>query len=109
MPRDWKFPTLRDSLIPHITVIAGERSNLPIAPGCPMKLPNACARTKPTEPFISQVINWAASLEPLLLLPGHIPEINLRANEANYQWQTWFASNYVPWKGHPKQHIVKLS
>lgn len=59
--------------------------------------------------FISQVINWAASPEPLLLLPGHISEINLRANEANYQQQTWSLSNYFPWKGHPKWHIVKPS
>lgn len=66
-------------------------------------------RAKPMDLIISQVINWAASPEPLLLLPGYIPEINLRANEANYQQQTWSPSNYFHWKGHPKQCIVKPS
>lgn len=70
---------------------------------------NTLIRTKSMDFFILQVINWAASPEPLLLLPGHISEFNLRANEANYQQQTWSPSNYFPWKGHPKWHIVKPS
>lgn len=46
-------------------------------------------KEKPTDFLISQAINWAATPEPPLLLPEHIPEINLRNNEDNYQQQTW--------------------
>lgn len=86
-----------------ITEMAEEPS-LPMGPGCPVE---SFEHTTPMDFFISEVINWAASPEPLLLLPGHISEINLRANEANYQQQTWSPSNYFPWKGHSKWHIVK--
>lgn len=94
---------------PTITVIAEEGPNLPIGPGCPVDSLKHAHKDKAYGFFILQVINWAASPEPLLLLPGHISEINLRANEANYQQQTWSPSNYFPWKGHPKWPIVKPS
>lgn len=40
-------------------------------------------KEKPTAFIILQAINWAAIPEPFLLLPKHIPEINLRTSEDN--------------------------
>lgn len=109
VPRGWKLPILRGCLIPPSLRWQEKGPASPSAQAALWIPLNTHARTNPMDYFISQVINWAASPEPLLLLPGHISEINLRANEANYQHQTWSLSNYFPWKGHPKWHIVKPS